>query len=119
MSVSAYHRTRSISETARATEYRLFSQITGEMIDARDRGLRGAALIEPLHRNRELWAVLASACGAPGNELPQALRATIISIGIWVDRFTSDVVGGREPVDALISVNRSILEGLAEPGLAA
>lgn len=119
MSVSAYQRTRSISETARATEYRLMSQITGEMIDARDRGLRGAAMIGPLHRNRELWSVFADACGAPGNQLPQELCATIISLGIWVDRFTSDVVVGHQPVDALISVNRTVLEGLVEPGLAA
>jgi flagellar protein FlaF len=47
------------------------------------------------------------------------LRAGIISIGLWVDRFTSDVVAGREPIDPLIGVNRAILDGLATESLAA
>lgn len=115
MSLNAYQRARSIVESPRATEFRLMSQITGDMMQARDAGLAGAALIPVLHRNREVWGVFASACGATGNELPDQLRASIISIAIWVDRFTSDVMAGRESIDELIDVNRSIAEGLS-PG---
>lgn len=113
MSLNAYQRARSIVESPRATEFRLMSQITGDMMQARESGLTGAALVPVLHRNREIWSVFSSACGAIGNELPDQLRASIISIALWVDRFTSDVIAGRDTIDALIEVNRSITEGLS------
>ena len=113
MSLHAYQRARTMIDDPRATEHRLMSQITGEMMSARDAGLSGPALMPVLHRNREVWGAFSSACGATGNLLPDALRASIISIGLWVDRFTSDVVSGREPIDELIGVNRTIIEGLA------
>ena len=112
MSLDAYQRARSTTESARATEHRLMSQITGDMMSARDAGLNGSALMPVLHRNREVWGAFASACGTPGNLLPDGLRASIISIGLWVDRFTSDVVSGRDSIDELIAVNRAIIEGL-------
>jgi flagellar biosynthesis activator protein FlaF len=113
MSLDAYRRTQSISATPRATEYRLMSQITGELIQAKENGLAGAALMRPLHRNREAWSVLALLCGMPGNKLPTELRASIISLSLWVERYTSDVMRRRDSIDALISVNCSIMEGLA------
>ena len=76
-------------------------------------------LMQPLHRNREMWSVFVTDCGARGNGLPNELRAQIISIGLWVERFTSDVVAGREPIGELISVNRTIMEGLRGQRLAA
>jgi len=112
MSLNAYQRARNLAETPRSTEYRLISQITGEMMAAQDANARGAELMRPLHRNREMWSVFASDCATPGNRLPHALRASIISLALWVDRFTSEVMTGRETMDALIDVNRSIMEGL-------
>lgn len=113
MSVHAYQMARRVVETPRATELRLLGQITGEMIAARDGGLSGAALVPYLHRNREVWSVFSSLCSAQGNALPSGLRASIISIALWVDRFSSQVVAGRDTIDALIDVNRSVMEGLA------
>lgn len=113
MSLASYQRVRTIAESPRNTEFRLVSQITGDMIAARDAGLTRAELMPVLHRNREMWSAFSTACGVPGNALPAELRASIISLALWVDRFTSEVVGGREPVDELIAINRLILEGLA------
>lgn len=113
MSIAAYKQAISIAEQPRVTEYRLVSQITGELIAARDSGLTGAALLPALHRNRELWAVFRAECSAAGNGLPDGLRAAIISLGLWVDRFTSEVVTAREPIDPLIDVNQLILDGLS------
>lgn len=113
MSLNAYQRARTMTETPRHTEYRLISEITGEMMQAQAEGRVSIALIPELHRNRELWNTLSAACGTFGNRLPDNLRAAIISIAIWVDRFTSDVVAGRESIEDLILVNRSIIEGLA------
>ena len=112
MSLNAYQRARTMIESPRGSEYRLMSQITGDMMTARDEGLSGAALMPILHRNREVWNAFTSACAMAGNQLPDALRASIVSIGLWVERFTSDVVAGHEPIEELITVNRSIIDGL-------
>ncbi|MDT8757095.1 flagellar biosynthesis regulator FlaF [Sphingomonas psychrotolerans] len=119
MTLTAYQNARSRAETPRAAEFRLMSQITGEMMDAETAGLKGAMLMQPLHRNREMWSAFATDCGATGNGLPKELRAQIISLGLWVERFTSDVVAGREPIGELIALNRTIMEGLRGQRLAA
>lgn len=113
MSVAAYQRARTIVESPRATEHRLFAEITSELITARDSGLTGIALMPALHRNRELWTALSNDCAMPGNTLTAELRASIISLGLWVDRHTSAVMAGQESVDDLIDINRMIMEGLA------
>ena len=120
MSLNAYQRARTMVESPRATEHRLMSQITGDMIAAHEAGLTGPALMPVLHRNREVWSAFSAVCGSAGNGLPDALRASIISISLWVERFTSDVATGRESIQELIEVNRTIIEGLTgETALAA
>jgi flagellar protein FlaF len=113
MSLNAYRRTQSIIATPRETERRLMSQITGELIDARDAGLRGAALMPALHRNREVWGHFASMCSLDDNQLPDSLRASIISLALWVERHTSAVATGRDSIEDLIIVNRALIEGLS------
>ncbi|CAH0356135.1 flagellar biosynthesis regulator FlaF [soil metagenome] len=117
MSLNAYQRVRSIVETPRQAERRLMCEITGEMIHAREAGHVRGALMPSLHRNRELWSTFSAVCGSAGNELPMPLRASIISLALWVDQFTSDVAAGRESIDDLISVNRDIIEGLTGSGI--
>ncbi|TCM17713.1 flagellar protein FlaF [Novosphingobium sp. PhB165] len=113
MSINAYRRVQEVAASPRSTEYRLMTQITSEMIAARDAGLRGVKLMPALHRNRMVWGTFANICAIPGNRLPDDLRATIISIGLWVSRYTSDVMAGRDEIDDLIDVNRAILNGLS------
>jgi flagellar protein FlaF len=117
MSLHAYQSARSRAETPRAAEARLLSQITGELMDAQAARLSGGALIQPLHRNREMWCTSASDCAAPGNALPETLRAQIISLALFVDRFTTEVMMGREKIETLIDLNRTIMEGLRAPSL--
>lgn len=112
MSLNAYKSVQKIAETPRATEHRLVRQITGEMIEARDVGAQGTALMAPLHRNREMWTVFMADCRSAANGLPAELRAGILSIGMWVDRHTSAVMAGDESIDDLIDVNRTIMDGL-------
>jgi flagellar biosynthesis activator protein FlaF len=119
MPLSAYQRARQVSEAPRSTEHRLLGEITAGLMQARDKGLAGAALMEVLHRDREVWQAFAADCGLPGNGLPTALRASIVSISLWVDRHISLVMAGREELGPLIDVNRLVMQGLegeARPG---
>jgi flagellar protein FlaF len=113
MSLNAYQQARTYADTPRSIEYRLISEITSGMVKARDAGLAGAALMPALHRNRELWTTFSALCAHDGNQLAAETRASLISLALWVERHTSDVIKGGEAVDDLISVNRSIMEGLA------
>ena len=40
--------------------------------------------VRALHFTRELWMVLMSELVSPENALPDAIRANLISIGIWI-----------------------------------
>lgn len=113
MTLKAYQRVQSISETPRAMEHRLVSQVTAELVAARDGCWQGSSLLDILHHNREMWQAFASMCAAPGNALPAELRAGIISLALWVDRHSSAVITGKETLDPLIDVNRLISEGLS------
>ncbi|AXB77961.1 flagellar biosynthesis regulator FlaF [Novosphingobium sp. P6W] len=113
MSVNAYVRAQKVAATPRSTEYRLMSEITSEMIAARDAGLAGVKLAPALHRNRQAWTIFRNLCQSPENGLPDELRAGIISLGLWVDKYTSLVITGREAIDELISVNRAVISGLS------
>ncbi len=118
MVLASYRKVQSIAEAPRAAEHRLVAEITREMIDAWESGRRGAALMPALHRNRELWSTFSAVCGAEGNALPGNVRAGIISLALWVDRHTSEVATGREPIDPLLDVNRTLLQGLAPSAMA-
>ena len=113
MSLSAYRRVKSLAEHPRGTESRLIGEITGEMLSGWEAGLRGAQLMPALHRNREMWTMFSTACMSEGNQLPDTTRAAIVSLALWVDRFTSEVVRGQETIEPLVSVNRSLIGGLA------
>lgn len=113
MTLAAYQRAHRAAEHPRSTEHRLLAEISHELRSAWADGRRGAALMPALHRNRELWSTFAAVCGAPGNALPDTLRAGIISLALWVDRHTSAVVAGREDIAPLLEANQALMDGLA------
>jgi flagellar protein FlaF len=116
MSLQAYHQAATRAESPRQTEYRLFAQVTMALMQAAkaDPGDLGAR-IDALDWNRRVWTVLSDDCSNPANGLPASLRASIISLSIWVGRHTSAVIRRREEIEPLIEVNRLIMQGLA-PG---
>jgi flagellar protein FlaF len=113
MSLNAYHKARAITERPRAVEHRLMTEITQEMMGAQRAGMQAGQLMPSLHRNREVWSAFSAACGAQGNLLPNDLRAKMISLAIWVDRYTTEVICGRDSIDSLIEVNLCVIKGLS------
>jgi len=69
--------------------------------------------IEALDWNRRLWSALATDCSDEHNALPVTLRAQIISLSLWVNRHSSLVMRKQETFEALIDVNRMIMQGLS------
>jgi flagellar protein FlaF len=113
MSLQAYQQAAARGETPRETEYRLFAQVTLALMDAAKcdpTDIRGR--IDALDWNRRVWSVLGTACADPANALPPELRASIISLSIWVGKHTSQVIRRQEEIQPLIDVNRMIMQGL-------
>ena len=114
MSYQAYQTAAARTEDPRTTEYRLFGQVTRELIDARDAGpLEIGKRAEALDRNRRLWSTFATDCSDDDNGLPESLRAAIISLSIFVSKETSAVMRGEADFEGLIEINRTIMQGLA------
>lgn len=117
MSLEAYRRTQKAAESPRQTEYRIFAKVTGALLDAQRDNAKGTQLVEALDWNRRLWSTLSTDCSMPGNQMPAQLRAQIISLALWVSRYTSEVARGTADIDALIDINKAIMDGLAmQPG---
>lgn len=117
MSLQAYQQAATRAESPREMEYRLFAQVT--------RALMEAAALDPsqvgrradaLDWNRRMWAALGADCSHADNKLPPQLRASFISLSIWVDKHTSLVIRNKEEIEPLIEVNRMIMQGLASQG---
>jgi flagellar protein FlaF len=112
MSINAYRRRKEAAETPRELERRAFTTAIGKLIEGKEKG--GRALIEACFVNQQLWTALAVDLALPDNGLSEDLKARLISISIWVQRYTPQVMAGSASADPLISVNRSILEGLSQ-----
>lgn len=117
MSLQAYQQAATRAENPRDMEYRLFAQVTRALMDAAslDR-TEVAKRVDALDWNRRMWATLAADCSSPKNGLPPALRASFISLSIWVSKHTTLVIRNQEEIEPLIEINRMIMQGLASQG---
>ena len=112
MSIKAYQRAATQADSARELEYRAFGQVTAGLMKAKEGAASPAEKVEALDANRRLWTVLSADCSVPENALPLALRAQIISLALWVSRYSSQVLRDGAELDPLIDVNRTMMEGL-------
>ena len=80
---------------------------------AQEKGALSRERIEALFYLRRLWTIFLDDLKDPNNELPEQLRAGIISIGIWMMK-EIDRARGRETEDLtpMIEINEIIRDGL-------
>ena len=99
--------------TARETEFEAIVAITRALKQASANSKTNfKALVAALHRNRQLWTILAGDVADPANELPQELRARIFYLAEFTIHHTSEVLAGRADAEPLIDVNTAIMLGL-------
>src|SRR4029453_7496153 len=100
MSLQAYQQAATRAESPRDMEYRLFAQVTRALMEAAqlDRS-EVARRADALDWNRRLWSTLGAECGSPDNQLPPQLRASIISLSIWVGKHTTLVIRNKEEIE--------------------
>ena len=119
MSLQAYKTAATRVENPREAEYRLFGQVTRALIHASTTDPTDIATrIDAIDWNRRLWSALATDCADPDNAMDKSLRAQIISISLFVSRHSSVVMRGDDDFEALIDINKMVMQGLAGPGSA-
>lgn len=124
MSVSAYKRTLRETQSPRDVERQILSRVTtslsryaktyDEAVDTAGRlSILSGGLSLALAENIRLWSLLKSDLQAPDNKLPAELRAQLISLAYFVERQTNQITRGEGNVQSILSINRSIIDGLA------
>ncbi|MCG8490937.1 MAG: flagellar biosynthesis regulator FlaF, partial [Sneathiellales bacterium] len=110
MSVAAYQQANRNSETPRQTEYRAFAIFTRALEEAEAKG--PVEMVKAVADNRQLWLTLQMDLASEDNKLPKELKAQLISISIWVNRYSAEALKGEASLEPLITVNKQIMEGL-------
>lgn len=114
MAIQAYAKAQAASENSRSVEQRLFIQVTKALTTARENG-RIQDIADAVLWNRQVWNALVADCANDGNRLPKEIRAGIISLGLWVWRQSMAALRDSREIEALIDVNRQIIQGLQMP----
>lgn len=76
---------------ARAQERRALQHAVELLAAAEEKGVRSREAVDALLYVNRLWSVLLEDLASPENELPEALRANLISIGLWVLKETENI----------------------------
>ena len=114
MSIRAYQKVQQRVETPRETEYRLFTEVTRALNEVKALpSTELGAKMKALDWNRRVWNFLAMDCSNEQNGLPAQLRASIISLSMFVSKYTSQVIRENEDIEPLIDINIAIMQGLA------
>ena len=80
---------------------------------ARETGFRSHRGAEAIYTTNRVWSFLIEDLSLSDNELPDAVRANLISIGIHVLKRLSDLRGGdTAAADDIIDITEIIQEGL-------
>jgi flagellar protein FlaF len=89
--------------------------VTQALIEARGLGpFDFNRRVAALDWNRRVWNAFASDCGAVGNAQPDALRAGIISLAIFVSKHSSAVLREGADLEPLIDINKTVMQGLEQ-----
>jgi flagellar biosynthesis activator protein FlaF len=101
-------------QAGRRREREIIERAIEKLAAARSSGAQSPEAIEALDFLRQLWTAFIEDLADDGNALPVPLRASLISIGLWIRKETELIASGRsQNFDGLIEINRMISQGLA------
>ena len=100
-------------QTMRARERQAMDRVIAMLQTAKEKGPGSRERVEALFYLRRLWMIFLNDLNDPNNELPEQLRAGIISIGIWMMKEIDRVRGGlTNDLSPMIEINALIRDGL-------
>jgi flagellar protein FlaF len=118
--LGAYKTTIRNTESPRDIERRTLAKINAELQEAKNKIGENVAIPAPLPldlkealwRNQQFWITIKADLMDPGNSLSDDVKATLISLAIFIDKKTSEVYSGIDEVATIIDLNNTIIKGL-------
>ncbi|WP_428642265.1 flagellar biosynthesis regulator FlaF [Roseibium sp.] len=116
----AYQKTSQVAVSPRELEANLLMKAAARLQLIKDEW-QEASLAEKddaLVYNRKLWSILVTSATSEESQLPQDIKNNIASLGVFVFKQTISVMttDDENKLNSLISINRSIAQGLrAQP----
>lgn len=107
----------SVVRTPRDAEYDVFSRIT-RMLRLAAEDTNGADMIAAVHKNNQLWTILAADLAGAGNGLPDDVRAGLLSLASFSLRHGHRAMARKAALEPLIEVNMAMMRGLRQEGMA-
>jgi flagellar protein FlaF len=101
------------AESAKDRERSLFDQSIMMLEEARDEGRYSYKGIEAVQFTSRLWMIVMEDLGSPTNGLPAELRASLISIGIFILKELEAIRQDTSTdYDSIIEITKTIRDGL-------
>ena len=92
---------RSARPRARSkSEYRVLAEVTRRLMEIDD--VKAPAAVQALYDNAAVWGTFAADVSMPENPLPDALKAQILSLYLWVERHSRQVGRGGAKIQPLV-----------------
>lgn len=121
MSVNAYKRTIRDTESPKDIERRVLSRINARLQElAKDFDVaepKGRVVTSDVQSaiwdNQTFWMTVKADLTNPQNQLGPDIRASLISLAIWVDKASAKVLANEGSLQPLVDINTNIIAGLA------
>lgn len=112
--VQAYAQTQKSSMSPREIEAMAFTKAALMMEDAKKNLEDYDGYASALKFNQLLWTIIQADIVDKANQLPDALKANILSLSIFVDKQTIKALADTkiDYLDSLININKNLAEGL-------
>lgn len=112
---TAYASSTETVRSPRAVEYEIIAQVTHNLKSAaEDKSHNYSRFAEAIHRNNQLWTVLAASVVDPDNELPKDVRAQLFYLSEFTRRQAAQALAGKANILPLLQINTAILRGLRQ-----
>lgn len=113
LAFKAYGQVQQRTASDKGIEHALFLQITEALEEiARADAPSPTAKADAIHRNQQLWTLLATDLLNPANSLPIDLKSRLLQLSKFVQKTSMEILSGSGDIADLIEINRPIIAGL-------
>jgi flagellar protein FlaF len=124
--IGAYQQQQKRNLTPREVEAMAFTKAALLLEEAKGKSKNVDEYAKALRFNHLLWTIIQADLTDPANQLPDEIKANVMSLSIFVDKQTTKALRSTDPkeLDILITINRNLAAGLrtnaaaAQPGVA-
>ena len=119
--IGAYQQQQKRNLSPREVEAMAFTKAALLLEEAKGKSKNVEEYAKALRFNHLLWTIIQADLTDPANQLPDEIKANVMSLSIFVDKQTTKALRSSEPreLDILININRNLAAGLRTNAAAA